>query len=84
MSGPDLKIVELYPSNYRDPVAGLRAIADEIEQGVFGGVSNVAVVVLGDEMHVHGLGAESDAPAIALLLHAGFMRLSRAVEEAGR
>jgi hypothetical protein len=80
----DLKVVTLHESNYRDPVATLRAIADDIEKGKYGPVGCVAVCVLGDTMEVHGMGEDSEAPSVAMLLNAGFMRLSRAVEEHGR
>jgi hypothetical protein len=80
----DLKVVELYPSNYRDPVATLRLIADDIEAGKYGDVGSVGLVLLGDTMEVFGIGQDAEAPSIALLLHAGFMRLSRSLEEHGR
>jgi hypothetical protein len=35
-------------------------------------------------MEVFGAGVDSEAPSVAMLLHAGFMRLSRSVEEHGR
>lgn len=79
----DLKVVELYGSNYRDPVATLRKIADEIEADRYGAVGSVGVVLLGDTMEVFGAGEDSEAPAVALLLHSGFLRLSKAIEEHG-
>lgn len=81
---PELKVVTLKDSNYRDSVATLRKIADEIEAGDFGGVGCAAVVLLGDTMEVFGMGPDSEAPAVALLLHAGFLRLAGAVEMHGR
>lgn len=84
MSEPDLKIVELYGSNIRDPVATLRRIADDIEAGVYGSVGSAGLVLLGDTMEVFGFGPDSEAPSVALLLHAGFLRLSKSVEEHGR
>lgn len=70
------------PSNFRDPVATIRHIADEIEQGTYGTVSCVGVVLLGDKMEVFGAGPNSrEAANVALLLHAGFLRLSKTVEE---
>lgn len=81
----NLALVEtLYESNHRDPVATLRNIADEIEAGKFGAVGCVGVTLLGDTMEVFGMGEDSEAPSVALLLHAGFLRLSRAIEEHGR
>lgn len=81
---PDLNVVTLHESNFRDPVATLRKIADDIEAGAHGEVGAVGVVVLGDTMEVFGFGEDSEAPSIALLLHAGFLRLSRAIEEHGK
>lgn len=80
----DLKVVTLQDSNFRDPVATLRKIADEIEAGDFGEIGCVGVVLLGDSMEVFGFGPDSEAPSVALLLHAGFLRLSKSLEEHGR
>lgn len=84
MSADHLKVVSLYETNFRDPVAALRRIADEMEAGDYGAVGSAAVVLLGDTMEVFGMGEDSEAPSTALLLHAGFMRLSKSVEEHGR
>lgn len=84
MADADLKVVELYPSNYRDPVATLRQIAQEIEDGVYGGVGAAALVLLGDTMEVFAMGEDSEAPSAALLLHAGFARLSNSLEQHGK
>ncbi len=78
------EVVQLQASNFRDPAATLRVIAEKIEAGTYGPVGCVAVVILGDEMHVSGAGEDAEAPSVAMLLHAGFMRLSRSVEEHGR
>ena len=78
------KLVTLTESNYRQAAPTLRAIADEIEAGKYGAVGCVAVAILGDTMEVFGAGIDSDAPSVALLLHAAFLRLSRSVEEHGR
>lgn len=78
------EVIPLYESNRRDPVETLRKIADEIERGDLGAVGSVGIVVLGDTMEVYGAGEDSEAPSVALLLHAGFLRLSRSLEEHGR
>lgn len=78
------ELVTLYQHNLRDPAAVLREIADAVERGDYGNVGAVAVVVLGSQMDVFGFGPDSEAPSIALLLHAGFMRLSRAIEDHGK
>lgn len=80
----DLKVATLYPSNFRDPAATLRVIADEIESGKHGEVGCVGVAVLGKTMEIFGLGPDSEAPSVGLLFHAAFMRMSKAVEEHGR
>ena len=79
-----MKVVTLHPSNFRDPVATLRVIADRIEAGEFGAVGCVAVAVLGDTLEVFGAGVDSEAPSVAMTLHAGFARLSKSIEEHGR
>lgn len=79
-----LKVVQLYESNIRDPAATLRKIADEIEAGDFGPVGCAALVILGDTMEVFSMGEDSEAPAAGMLLHAGFMRLSKYIEEHGK
>ncbi len=79
-----LNVVPLYESNYRDPAATLRKIANEIEAGDYGEVGCVGIVLFGNKMEVFEAGQESDAPSVALLLHAAFMRLSRSLEEHGR
>ena len=77
-------VVSLYDSNSRDPVATLRRLADDIEAGVYGDVGCVGVVVLGDRLNVFGMGPDSEAPSVGMVLHAGFMDLSRAMQEHGR
>lgn len=79
-----VEAVPLFPSNFRDPVATLRKLADDIEAGVYGPVGCVGAVVLADQMHVFGMGPDSEAPSVALLLHAGFMDMSRALADHGR
>lgn len=84
MSDPNLKVIQIYASNARDPVATMRKIADAMEAGEYGAVGSCAIVLLGDQMQVFGMGNDAEAPSIALLLHAGFMRLARSLEEHGR
>lgn len=79
-----MKVVELRKSNFRDPSATLRVIADEIDAGKYGDVGSVGLVLLGDTFEVFGMGKDSEGPSIALMLHAGFMRLSGAIEEHGK
>lgn len=80
----NLKVVTLRESNFRDPAATLRVIADQIDNGEYGAVGCAGLVLMGDTVEVFGMGEDSEGPSVALLLHAGFMRLARAVEEHGR
>lgn len=78
------EIVDLYPSNSRDTAATLRKIADQIEAGEYGGIGCAALVLMGDTTEVFGMGENFDAADVALLLHAGFTRLSNAIEQRGK
>lgn len=69
------EIVTLHQSNFRDPAATLRDIADEIEAGKYGAVGCLGIVVMGDDLEVFGAGPDSEGPAVAVLLHAGFNKL---------
>lgn len=84
MGQPDLKVVPLYESNLRDPVAELRHIADQMEAGEYGEVASATLITMGDTMEVFSFGAESDAGSAALLLQAALIRLCTAVERHGR
>lgn len=77
-------ILRLYETNFRDPVATIRTIADEIEAGKYGAVGSLALVLLGDQMEVFSAGEDSEPCSTALLLHSGFLRLSKAIEEHGK
>ena len=77
------EVVTLFESNYRDPAATLRRLADQIEAGDFGDVGCAGLVILGNSCEVFGMGRDSEAPSVGMLLHAGFMKLSRAIEEHG-
>lgn len=77
-------VVSLYPSNFRDVAGTLRQIADQVEKGEFGDVETAGVVLFGSTLEVFGLGEESDALTVGMVLHAGFSRISREVEGHGR
>lgn len=76
---PNLTVVELYPSNLRQPAATLRRIADEIDAGEYGVVHELALVLHGDAVEVFGIGPEQDGGTTHLLLHAGAAKLAMAV-----
>jgi hypothetical protein len=80
----DLKVVELYDSNFRDVAATLRVIADEIEAGKYGDVGCCGVVLMGDTVEVFRTGSDSAAPSVASLLYAGFLRLMQPMVDHGR
>jgi hypothetical protein len=69
----------IYESNFRDVPATLRRIADEIEAGNYGEVSCVGLALLGDSLEVFGIGPDSEAPSVALVLNAGVMKLTMPV-----
>lgn len=74
-SKPDLKVVTLHATNFRDVAGTLRQLADDIEAGRYGDVESCGVVIHGDGLNMFGAGPNSEAPTIALLFHEGFMRL---------
>lgn len=71
-----LNVVTLHESNFRDPVATLRNIADEIENGEYGDVSCVAVAVFGDTLEVFGAGIDSEPSSVGMLLSAAHLKLA--------
>lgn len=84
MTAAALKVVTLYDSNVRDPAATLRVIADEMDAGRYGAVGCVALAILGDTLTVHAAGPDSDSTSAACVLHAGFNKLIKPIEEHGR
>lgn len=80
----ELKVVTLHESNYRDPVATLRLIADQIEAGEHGEVGCVALVVLGDELSVFGMGPDAEGPSVHYVLCGGARKLESALLEHGQ
>lgn len=53
---PPLKVVPLQESNYRDIVATLRVIADQIESGEYGNVNDAALVIQGTTFDIFHMG----------------------------
>ena len=78
-----MTVVVLHKSNFRQVSASLRDIADWVDAGEYGEVGCCGLVLLGNKMEVFGFGSDSEAPSVALLLHAGFLRLSKSIEEHG-
>lgn len=81
MSGPQL--VEFPACPARDPVQGLRKLADDIEAGIYGEVATCAVTTFGDRLEVFGCGADSAGPTVALVLNAGALRIASEIERYG-
>lgn len=79
-----MEIVPLHGSNFRDPATMLREIADAIENGAYGEVGTLGLVVMGDTLEVWSAGIDADGPSAAVVLYAGFMRLTSAIEGHGR
>lgn len=78
----DIRVI--YESNFRDPAATLRVIADEIDAGKYGDVGQFALVLLGDTCEVFTGGHESGPCDAAALLQAGAFRLVQSIAERGR
>lgn len=73
---PDLKVVgAIEPPGYKDPVAMLRRIADEIEAGGHGDVSTIVVALAGETFVTFGGGRDSDMYQCAFLFASAAQRL---------
>ena len=71
-----MKVVELYPTNFRDVVATLRTIADEVERGDFGEVKCCAIAMRGTRLNIFSCGPDADVSSAAIVLMAGANRLA--------
>lgn len=69
---------------FMDAVKALRTLADEIEAGDLGAVKTVAVVVLGSETVVAGIGPVCHAEATLNALQQGIERLESAMRGSTR
>lgn len=68
------------PPPSADIVAYLRQMADDIENGAYDGLLEIATVLnAAHGLHIGGAGANSDAGTIHLLLSAGALRLAERV-----
>lgn len=72
------EVVTLYDNNFRYIVGTLRVIADEIEQGKHGEVSDFCLVMKGDELDIFH-GGDGDIGTASLLLNAAIYRFSRSI-----
>ena len=62
-----------------DVPANLRALADRIEAGDFGAVSNCSIAMLGSELHVFGYGIDGSGTSTACVLLAGAHKIINAI-----
>lgn len=80
----DGKVTTLYDTNFRNVPEMLRTLADEIEgEEEYGYVTQAAMVILGDKLHVFGWGENADGGEISLLLQAGNQKMVQAVIDYG-
>lgn len=78
----DLHVI--YDTNYRELLPTLRKIADSIEAGEYGDVTQCAVVLFGDDLKIFGMGPDSEATSIGMLFSAAHLRVAKALEEHGQ
>ncbi len=81
MEKPDLKVVgEIKPPEYKDPVKMLRNLANDIENGKYGGVTTIAIATFGDAgLEVFGGGIDSAGPTAAMVFQAASMKMCQAL-----
>lgn len=84
MKSSPLKVVEIYPSNFRDPAATLRKIAEDIESGKHGEVGCIGIVLLGDELKVFGAGQDSEGPSVHYVLSCGVAMMQKSALDHGK
>lgn len=81
MNKPLAEVIPLYESNYRDPAATLRVIADEIEAGKYGEVHEIALIMnTEDSVELFGMGKDHDTGTLCLLINAAMHKLAKAVD----
>lgn len=74
------EVVTLYPSNFRNCVETLRTIADGIENGEYGDVTDFTLVLNGDSLEIFH-GGEGDAGTTCLLLNSAILKLVSPIVE---
>lgn len=82
--GANLKVVSLYPINFRDPAAALRSIADKIDAGELGEVGTCAVAIFANELTVYGSGPDSEGPTVHYLFCAAANFMQQQLTEYGK
>lgn len=75
---PDMKVVQLQTSNFRDIASTLRKIADEVESGNLEHVRDAVVVVQGMALDIYHTG-EGDVGTAYLLLNCAARKLEHPV-----
>lgn len=74
-----MKVVTLYDTNFRDPAATLRVIADEIESGKHGAIWCCTVALMGNTLEVFGMGSDSEVPTMHFVLCAAAQKLQESL-----
>ena len=74
------EVIPLYESNYRNPSATLRVIADEIDAGKYGDVNEIALIMNADSLELFGMGKDHDAGTLCLLINAALHRLAQSID----
>lgn len=69
----------IYETNFRDPVAMLRLLADAIEAGKHGAVGQLVVALLGDDLDVFAYGHDCTAADAVCLFQAAAHKLLRPI-----
>jgi hypothetical protein len=81
---PTLNVVPMREYTLCDASAVLRKIADGVDAGEFSAVGEVAVVIMGTKLTVHGFGVNQDGTSTAAILQAGALQMIRDRAPRGR
>lgn len=72
----DLKLIRDNPEAF-----DTTCIADTIEEGKYGHVDTGALVLYGEELNVFGMGSDSEATTVGMVLHTGLMKMLEAMQK---
>ncbi len=79
---PLAEVKSIYSTNFRQVAATLRVIADGLDKGEYGEVTEAAVVMkVPDGIDMFGLGAGQTGATTALLFHAAAIKMAIAASE---
>lgn len=74
-------VTTIYASNFRDVSATLRHIADQIDAGEWGVITDAALVLRAGRCEVFGFGPKAQASRSIATLEAGKAMLVRSIED---